>query len=151
MFYCIGLPVTAAYAAWLASRAPFGGRRSPPWIRSFGEVSLDIRPVQILCLLLIVGVLLDVVCIKLQKLRWDRDWPFAFQFCFSIGEFAIVLTVIRFDLLPFMPARWIGASDYPAFFLYFALVFVPSFVALLGFIQIFMVRWRYKGGEWGRL
>jgi hypothetical protein len=30
-------------------------------------------------------------------------------------------------------------------------VFIPSFIAVLGFVQIFMIRWRFKGGEWGRM
>jgi hypothetical protein len=150
LILCIGLPVTAVYSVWLANRAPVTGPTFPPWIKSFGQVTYDIRPVQILCLLLLVGVSLDVVYQGLQKFRWDRDWPFAFQFFVSIGEFAIVLALIGFDVFPFMPARWIGTGEYPYFVLYFALVFIPSFIALLGFIQIFMVRWRYKGGEWGR-
>jgi hypothetical protein len=49
-----------------------------------------------------------------------------------------------------MPALWIRPDDYPYFILQFALIFVPSFIALVGFIQVFMVRWRYNGGEWGR-
>lgn len=145
----IGLPVTTVYSVWLANRAPANGRTQ--WIKSFGQVKYDIRPMQILCLLLLLGVLLDLIYIGLQRFRWDRDWPFVFQFFASIGEFALIVVLIRLNVFPFMPARWIGSDDFPYFILHFALVFIPSFVALLGFIQIFMVRWRYNGGEWGRL
>jgi hypothetical protein len=150
MFLCFGVPITAIFSCWLAGSSP-AGNRSTPWIRAIGPVTYDMRPVQVLCLLLIVGVLLDVVYIRLQRFRWDRDWPFAFQFFVSIAEFLIVLTLIKSDLFRFMPARWIGEGDYPYFFLHFGLVFGASFIALLGIIQIFMIRWRYKGGEWGRL
>jgi hypothetical protein len=150
LFLCFGLPITAIFSLWLAGSLP-AGNRSTPWIRSIGPLTYDMRPVQILCLLLIVGILLDVVYIRLQRFRWDRDWPFVFQFFVSIAEFLIVLALIKSDLFRFMPARWIGDHDYPYFFLHFGLVFGASFIALLGIIQIFMIRWRYKGGEWGRL
>ena len=144
----VGFPITAVYSVWLANPIPVAGK--PPWSRTFGQVTYDIRPVQILCLLLLFGVLFDLLYTGLQRMRWDRDWPFAFQFFASIGEFAIVLALVRFDVFPFMPAQWIGPDDYPYFILQFALIFVPSFIALLGFIQVFMIRWRYNGGEWGR-
>jgi hypothetical protein len=152
LFLSIGLPVTVLYAIWLSGRSrqdPSGA--SPEWIVALAGVRLDIRPVQILCLLLLVGAVLDFLYIQLQHFRWDRDWPFAFQFVASIGEFAIVLALVKLDMIPFMPSRWVGAGDYPYLILHFAWFFVPSFVALLGFIQIFMVRWRHKGCEWGRL
>jgi hypothetical protein len=151
LFIWVGLPITAIYAVWLARFAPTAGLLYPPWIKALGGVIYDIRPFQILCLLLIIGVLLDVIYIGLQQLRWDRDWPFAFQFFVSIAEFFIVLGLIQLDVLPFMPARWLPSGDYPFVFLHFGLVFLASFLCLLGFIQIFMIRWRYKGGEWGRL
>jgi hypothetical protein len=148
LIFCIGFPVTAFYSVWLADHEPVLGRA--PWIKSLGTVAYDIRPVQILCVLLLVGLLFDVIYIGVQKFRWDRDWPFVFQFFASIGEFIIVIALIRLDLLAFVPAWWIKPDDYPYFILHFALVFIPSFVALLGLIQIFMIRWRYNGGEWGR-
>ena len=48
------------------------------------------------------------------------------------------------DVFPTEDAFW-------SVLLHFTLVVVPSFLALLGGIQVFMVRWRFKGGEWGRL
>lgn len=150
LFIFVGLPITAAYAVWLASIAQPGGR-SPPWIKLLGQIAYDVRPLQILCLLLIVGIVFDAIYTGLQQFRWDRDWPFAFQFLGLIAEFFVVLGLIQIDALPFMPGRWIGRGDYPYFFIHFGLVFLVSFMALLSFIQVFMIRWRYKGGEWGRL
>lgn len=151
LFLFVGLPISAGYAVWLSGLAVVVNRTFPAYIRSLGGVIYDVRPLQVLCLLLIVGVALDVVYIGLQKFRWERDWPFIFQFFVSIMEFFIVLGMIKADVLPFMPAGWLRADEYGYFFLHFGLVFVPSFLALLGFIQIFMIRWRFKGGEWGRL
>jgi hypothetical protein len=149
LFLCVGLPISAVYAVWLAGSASAVSTR--PWLRLLGQVTYDVRPLQVLCLLLIVGIILDVLYIGLQQFRWERDWPFAFQLFFSIVEFLVVLAMIRYDVLPFMPAHWIGPGDYFYFFMHFGLVLLVSFIGLLGFIQIFMVRWRYKGGEWGRL
>lgn len=149
LFLIVGLPISALYAVWLAAVASGGVAR--PWLRTFGQFVYDVRPLQILCLLLIVGIVLDLLYIGLQRLRWERDWPFAFQLFFSILEFFVVLVLIRYDTLPFLPAAWISSTDYPYLFLHFGLVLLFSFIGLLGLIQIFMIRWRYKGGEWGKL
>lgn len=145
LFLWIGLPITILYALWLPDRPTVHTIVIANWL-------LDIRPLQILCLLLVVGLILDPAYYALQTLRWDSDWPFIFQFVFSIGEFLIVLLLISLDILPFMPASAIANSDeYFYVALHFGFVFIPSFIALLGFVQIFMIRWRFKGGEWGRL
>lgn len=149
LFLCVGLPISAVYAVWLAGGASASSDR--PWLKPLGQVTYDVRPLQVLCLLLIVGIILDLLYIGLQQFRWERDWPFGFQLFFSIVEFFIVLALIRYDALPFLRAHWIGSGDYFYFFMHFGLVLLVSFIGLLGFIQIFMVRWRYKGGEWGRL
>jgi hypothetical protein len=38
-----------------------------------------------------IGFILDPVYIWIQRRRWDRDWPFAYQFFFSWVEFGLVL------------------------------------------------------------
>lgn len=145
LFLVIGLPITIIYAFWLAEA-------SSVHTRDVFGLLFDIRPIQILCLLLVVGLCLDPLYFWLQTFRWDNDWPFSFQFIFSIVEFLIVLSVIELDLLPFMPARSIAtSSEYFYVALHFGFVFIPSFLALLGLVQLFMIRWRFKGGEWGRL
>lgn len=145
LFLVIGLPITIVYSFWLAEA-------NSPHVRDIGGLLFDIRPLQILCLLLVVGLCLDPLYYWIQTLRWDSDWPFSFQFLASIMEFLVVLTLIELDVLPFMPARSIQTNtEYLYVALHFGLVFIPSFIALLGLVQIFMIRWRFKGGEWGRL
>ena len=41
--------------------------------------------------------------------------------------------------IPFSTAIW-----------HFTWVFIPSFIGVLALVQIFLVRWRFKGGELGR-
>lgn len=138
LFIFIGLPVTFLYALYLTNW------RWPPAI----DLSAFTDPFVFITVLLLVGLVLDVLYIQIQRFHWDHDWPFAYQFFFSIVEFFIVYLMMDYGLLdtllpdgriPFETAAW-----------HFTFVFVPSFIALLGIVQIFMVRWRFKGGELGR-
>lgn len=99
----------------------------------------------------VLGLVADIAYIQIQRFRWDNDWPFAFQFFFSILEFGAVYGLVQADVLGFagLPASairsiWIAAT-------HFAIVFIPSFLALLGGVQLFFVRWRFKGGELGKM
>jgi hypothetical protein len=136
LFVVIGLPVTLV---WSWAVAGFGAR-------------LDSVPFLVIVTIFVVGLLLDPIYIQIQLFRWDRDWPFAYQFISMIFEFLIVVLLIRFDVLPYLRASTLATfNDTLNVVIHFTLVFIPSFIALLGFVQIFMVRWRFKGGEFGRL
>ncbi|HRF09222.1 MAG TPA: hypothetical protein PL193_11350 [Xanthobacteraceae bacterium] len=145
LFLWIGVPITFLFSLFVAgpdsARLPLIGLR------------YDILPFQILSLLLIVGLILDPVYFYIQQFRWERDWPFAFQFFFSIIEFVIVLGLVWWGVLDFSRPRadLHSSESYFLYTLHFAFVFIPSFIAVLGFIQIFMIRWRFKSGEWGRM
>ncbi|GAB4230046.1 MAG: hypothetical protein Kow0032_11670 [Methyloligellaceae bacterium] len=136
LYIFIGLPMTALFT-WVVFPFIWGGELVP-------EI-----PFYFLTAILVLGLILDFVYIQIQRFRWDNDWPFAFQFFFSILEFAAVWGLVQAGLLdPLIlpediPNVWIAAT-------HFALVFIPSFIALLGLVQIFCVRWRFKGGELGR-
>ena len=131
LFFWIGLPVTLVYSLYIATP-------ESPVLPLIGWN---------------YGLLLDPVYIHFQQYRWERDWPFAFQFFFSIVEFLIVLALVWRGALDFTrsPLDLHTPENYLLFAVHFACVFIPSFLALLGFIQIFMIRWRFKGGEWGRM
>lgn len=143
LFLWIGVPITFLFSLWIA------GVRSPQ-LPLLGW-RYEIIPFQILSLLLIVGLILDPVYIYFQQFRWERDWPFAFQFFFTIVEFIIVLALVWWGVLDFGRRGLHTTEQYMLYTLHFGFVFIPSFIALLGFVQIFMIRWRFKGGEWGRL
>lgn len=138
LFLFIGLPITLIYGYAVAG-----------W-------QWDWRTIQIfvwfLCTITGLGLLLDPVYIFLQTTRWDRDWPFAYQFFFSWVEFGVVFFVARAGLIPFLPefafqgSRGLGIAT-----LHFTLVFIPSFLALLGPLQAIFVRWRFKGGQFGKM
>ncbi len=145
LFLWIGVPVTFVFSVAIASP-------DSPTLPLLGW-NYETLPFQILFLLLVVGLLLDPVYIRFQQYRWERDWPFAFQFFFSIVEFLIVLALVWWGVLDFVrsPLDLHTSETYALIAVHFAFVFIPSFLALLGFVQIFMIRWRFKGGEWGRM
>ncbi len=138
LFVLIGIPVTLLYAWAILD-----------WHFEWREIQLF---VWFLCTITGLGLLLDPIYIFLQSTRWDRDWPFAYQFFFSWVEFGIVFFLARAALIPWLPefafqgTRGLGIAS-----LHFTLVFIPSFLALLGPLQAVFVRWRFKGGQLGKL
>ncbi|MEM9755311.1 MAG: hypothetical protein AAF914_04925 [Pseudomonadota bacterium] len=145
LFFFIGLPITFIFALGQAG-----------WRFDWSEMRVFF--VFLICIL-VVGLILDPVYILIQRFRWDRDWPFAFQFLFSIVEFLIVLGIAAIGFLPFLDAMTTvekGANVPPGFnaltpTIHFILVFIPSFLALLGPISLFAIRWRFKAGQLGKM
>lgn len=137
LFVLIGLPVTALFTlAWL------GG-----WSSQIFDLLLSF-----LATITALGLVLDLAYIGLQHLRWDRDWPFAYQFFFSLLEFGIVLFAARAGLIPWLPAEAFSLPQVQVMALcHFASVFIPSFLALLGPISVLFLRWRFKAGQLGRM
>lgn len=133
LFLFVGLPITAVFSLL--------------WFEE-----LDARPFGVLVLILLIGLALDPLWIFVQRLRWDRDFPFAFQALAMWLEFGIALSLISLDVVPLL-SEVDALPDEEAVWgtvIHFTLVFIASFLALLGLLQIFLVRWRYKGGELGR-
>jgi hypothetical protein len=142
LYVLIQIPITALFALY-ANKWELPAL--PGWRNPFGFVTIVRDPFVFLTAILIVGLVLDIVYIQLQRLRWDNDWPFAFQFVVMILEFFIVYGLVYLgaldSLLPDGRIPLVTAACH------FAFVFVPSFLALLGFVQILFLRWRFKGGE----
>ena len=139
LFVVLGLPITFFWGLYKE-----GWRFPPPT-----EIdSIFVQSFLVIGCILILGLILDPLYMQIQRFHWDQDWPFAYQFFFSIVEFLIVALAIEYDVLWFLfdrvkPPFWDAAT-------HFAWVFIPSFLALLGGVQIYLVRWRFKGGELGR-
>lgn len=131
LFLFVGLPVTLLYSLYL----------------DFEDDGFY-DPFVFLTALLIVGLILDPVYNYIQRFRWDNDWPFAFFVFFTFIEFLITLGLLNAGLLdPFLTYR-IGNDTA---LVHFSWVLFFSFVSVLAFIQVFLIRWRFKGGEIGRL
>lgn len=138
LFLVIGVPITLIFALAQAGWS---------WNWQFMQYFL-----WFLATITGLGLLLDPVYIFLQSLRWDRDWPFAFQLFVSIVEFAIVLALARFGMVPWLPKEIFQADGaIGTASLHFALVLIPSYLSLIGPLSVFFIRWRFKGGEFGKL
>lgn len=142
LFAVIGLPVTFFYILWVLI---FGLNGFP-----FSYVTGQLYG--FLLAILLLGLVLDPLYIFIQTFRWDRDWPFAFQLFFSWVEFGIVLTLARLGWVPWLDEAFFNIDGAIRIAIgHFTWVFIPSFIALLGLIQVLFIRWRFKAGRFGRL
>lgn len=136
LFLLIGIPVSILFAYL--------------WGDSGFDQGVLLLLLTLLVTITIIGLVLDVVYIGLQRLRWDRDWPFAYQFFFSWVEFGIAAWAAEGGLVPFFPET-LSADLWTMMITHFAVIFVLSFLALLGPLQVLSLRWRYNGGQFGRM
>lgn len=97
----------------------------------------------ILAMVLVIGLVWDLIYMLIQKPRWDRDWPFAFQFLSGIWEGVIIYLIIRFIALPFLP----DVPPLDAFSIHYLSVFLISFAVLFGPLKTAFPVWRYHGGQ----
>ena len=130
LFVVLGLPLTLLYTVLIGWSS-----RWPP-----------IEPFAFLTVILVTGLTLDVAYIQIQRFRWDNDWPFAFQFLSGIAEFILAFALVRSALLSNIISAEIELMSAIA---HFGLVFIPSFLALFGAIQICFINWRFNGGQIG--
>jgi hypothetical protein len=94
---------------------------------------------------LVAGFAWDVAWILVQRLRWDRDWPPAFQWAAAIVEGAFTWLLLSNGVLPFIPA----AESPPGrvFVLHYGLIFLVTFCFVQGPMRALYPRWRYYGGR----
>ena len=135
LYVFLGLPITLLYSLYL---------KRWEWLPFWD-------PFVFISLILVAGLILDILYIQLQNLRWEGDWPFAFQFAVSIGEFFLVYWLMSEGWFDQLLIDGGGRIPFSTAAYHFAWVFVPSFLMLLGPLQIFFVRWRFKGAEFGKL
>lgn len=88
------------------------------------------------------GVVWDILYIFLQRFRWDRDWPAAFQVFNGVIEGAFLYIAISFVGLP-------GVSrDLPLalFVAHYGLVWLSIFLWTQGPMRALFPFWRFHGG-----
>jgi hypothetical protein len=87
----------------------------------------------------------DIVFILLQRLRWDRDWPAAFQVATCVAEGAVLWVVIDQFGLP-------GISEgsvlfWERFVPHYLVVWFVGFLWVQGPMRVFTLHWRFLGGR----
>jgi hypothetical protein len=93
------------------------------------------------------GLIWDVVYDQIQKYRWDRDWPAAYQLLAGIWEFIFILCGIKlFGFLPLpIPKETISPG---LVFFHYSIVWLAVFITSQSLMRILFVRWRFRGGQW---
>jgi hypothetical protein len=101
----------------------------------------------ILIYVAIFGLVWDVLYDYLQKFRWDRDWPAAYQLFAGIWECFFVFCGVKiFGFLPLpIPKDFLSLE---LFLLHYSVVWLAVFIASQSLIRIIFPRWRFRGGQW---
>ncbi|MBD2362641.1 hypothetical protein H6G36_15860 [Anabaena minutissima FACHB-250] len=95
----------------------------------------------------IFGLGWDVLYNYLQKFRWDRDWPAAYQLLAGIWELVFVFCGVEiFDFLPLPEPK--DSIDLDAFVLHYSVVWLSVFIASQSIMRILFPRSRFRGGQW---
>jgi hypothetical protein len=90
------------------------------------------------------GVGWDCLYIYLQRFRWDRDWPAAFQLLAGVWEAIAIAMLFKTIGLPGM-AR---AMPLDLFWLHYSLVWLAMFTASQTMMRVIFPRSRFQGGQW---
>jgi hypothetical protein len=98
----------------------------------------------ILAYVAIFGLFWDVIYDQMQKYRWDRDWPAAYQLFAGIWEMLFVLCGVKLIGLPAIPKE----LPIQLFLLHYSLVWLAVFTTSQSLMRIIFVRWRFHGGQW---
>jgi hypothetical protein len=110
----------------------------------FALISRDARVFAVLIYVFVFGILWDGLWILLQKLRWDRDWPAAFQVGSAIIEGVWLYGLIALVGLPLIARNSVGFGLFVA---QYGLVWLVTFAWVQGPMRALFPRWRYNGGR----
>lgn len=92
----------------------------------------------------VFGLGWDVIFILLQTLRWDRDWPAAFQVGSALLEGALIFAVISAWGLPGVRQ---GLVPPGIFIFHYGTVWLLTFLWVQGPMRVFFPFWRFHGGR----
>ncbi|MDY6784648.1 MAG: hypothetical protein SW833_19240 [Cyanobacteriota bacterium] len=125
LFFTIGSIVTLPFAWGI-----IGNSAGIIFFRFLGYIAL-------------LGLGWDALYNFMQKFRWDRDWPAAFQLAAGIWEAMFIAIAAKVVGLPGIP------SDFPLgdFVLHYSLVWLGVFTASQTLMRILFPRWRFRGGQ----
>ncbi|MEO0769346.1 MAG: hypothetical protein AAFY72_07915 [Cyanobacteria bacterium J06649_4] len=99
---------------------------------------------QILFWILGWGFVWDILYTFIQKFRWDRDWPAAYQVAAGIWEAFFLLTFIyTFGLF----GSAFGNFSISSFIFHYATVWLGIFLASQVLMRLLFPRWRFRGGR----
>ena len=95
-----------------------------------------------LLIVAVVGLVWELLYHALQQYRWEKDWPTLFGLITGVPEgiltFLLLNAGIPFDF---------GDVPLKTFLPMFFIVWVSIWLVANGPLQIFFIRWRYRGGR----
>ena len=91
-----------------------------------------------------IGLAWDLIYIALQRLRWDRDWPAAFQVANGVVEGIFLFVLIEYIGLPDIEE---GSVPLWVFAVHYGSVWLATFVWVQGPMRAIFPRWRFYGGR----
>lgn len=95
-----------------------------------------------LLIVAVIGVIWELIYHALQQLRWEKDWPTLFGLVVGVPE-AISTYVLLNAGIP-----WdVGDVPLSMFLPMFITVWLLVWAIANGPMQIFFIRWRYRGGR----
>jgi hypothetical protein len=96
----------------------------------------------VLLAVLVLGVLWEFLYHFLQQFRWEKDWPTFFGLLTMINEGLLLWLLITAGAVP-------GVGDVPlsAYLIQFVSTWLVVWLVANGPVQIFFVRWRFRGGR----
>jgi len=98
----------------------------------------------VLAFVAILGLVWDLIYMAIQQVRWDRDWPTAFQVAAGIVEGVVVFLVLEFIGLPDIDKGAVGIGIYAA---HYGITWLVVFLCTQGPMRVLAPRWRYNGGR----
>lgn len=110
-----------------------------------GKVTLTDQYTALFTAILLVaacGLVWEILYHLLQQFRWEKDWPTLFGLVVGLPEGLVVWALLRRRL------PWdVGAIPASTFLLMFTTTWLVVWAVANGPMQVFFVRWRYKGGR----
>lgn len=107
----------------------------------FAVLFRSLIPFILLAVVMLLGLGWDVVYDRLQKRRWDRDWPPTLQLAAGVAE-GMLLAGLLYG------ARLLPAPTPTQFVLHYTAVWLTTFLASQSLMRLLFPRWRYHGGQW---
>jgi hypothetical protein len=109
----------------------------------FAIIFRDITPLALLVYLLAIGCALDLAYDRMQRFRWDGDWPPILHLLTGVLEGALLWTLAHNTTLPIVNP----GITLEQFGMHYATTWIAIFVVLWGPMKILFPRWRFQGGR----
>lgn len=91
----------------------------------------------------LLGLGWDYLYDRLQKFRWDRDWPGILQLLAGIWEALFLLSLVNLADVPGVPKTLSIVS----FILHYGTVWLAVYTVSQTLTRILLPRWRFNGGQ----